>query len=99
MGGVLGNCGETTVHAKTQEGTARTITWQNLKLDLPITSTREMTADGSFLLMGHDLGYHLDPVKGSCDQFVSHADVYFQNIFVPKSLVGDKPVFTRPGVA
>ena len=35
-GGLLGNQGQTTVHARTQEGTARTITWQNIKLKLPI---------------------------------------------------------------
>ena len=92
------NVGESTVPTKTEEGTVRDITFQNVKLDPPILSTHEMTSDGSFLIMGHDQGFHLDPRDGACDKFISHADVYFQNIFVPRSLTSKQQLFSRPGV-
>ena len=93
------NLGESTVHTKTEEGTVRDITFQNVKLDLPILSTRCQTADGSVMLYGHGSGLHLDPMRGTADKFVAHGGVYFQKIYFPKALTGDPLDFVRPGAA
>ena len=77
------NLGESTVHTKTEEGTVRDITVKNMKLDLPVLSTRCQTADGSVMLYGRDSGLHLDPMRGTADKCVAHGDVYFQNLCFP----------------
>ena len=98
-GGLMANKGETTIHAKTEQGNVKTITWQNVDLDMPILSTHYMTKDGQALLYGHEHGLWLDPKKNTADNFISHGDVYFMKLYVPKHLTTKDPVFSGPGVA
>ena len=101
-GGILKNEGETDVQVKMQEGHIDNVTWQNVKLDMPILSTARVADNNggpAKKILYESDGGNVIRADGSTNAFIRHGDVYFQKIYIPKRLTEDAPGFARPGVS
>ena len=74
-GGKLTNDGRVCVDAYTQEGHHEHIEFENVKLDLPILSTKKYAQGGKKILYEEDGGIVYNPVNGNISTFISTDDV------------------------
>ena len=82
----------------TQEGNRKEIEWKNTDVEFPILSTKRMAKGGNLVGYGESGGVVLgaDDTK---DAFVSHGDVYFMKLLIPKKFQRPKQGFAGHGVA
>ena len=103
-GSMLQNLGEATTEARLSSATgrARSITWQNVKIEFPILGTKALAADPehrSEIRYRDDGGSVVELQDNHSSPFISHGDVYVMKVCMRTKLLRKPEGFVRPGAA
>ena len=85
------------MHFRSYNGYARTITYLNAKVAMPITSSRKRNQDGHEGILGADYGSTTHLQTGEQDPLVCRAGVYVMNMNVKRKILGPNMGLGLPG--
>ena len=95
-GCMLENKGEVTTEIFTVEGHSRTVTWQNVDIEMPIMSTASYNDDNYDVRYQTAGGQIINLQTNERSKFIRHGDVFFQKIIIRRPRKTN-PGFVRPG--